>query len=288
MSKDKIALVLIVKNEAHVIYEWLAHHAGIGVDHFLIYENGSTDGTVAEIRAFPEQRRITLIDWPMTFGQMPAYADAIKRFGRRFRWMGFIDADEFLIPLKDESLADILASFRDHAGLAVPWSLFGSNGHDRRPPGLVLENYTRRAPHSFVINRHVKCLMQPARIAYLTASPHIFIPKEGWRIVREDGAPVDHSNSSLDEDFQGDRLRLHHYVVQSREDFEIKRARGLVNPSQPRDEAFRDLHDRNEEEDLSALRYASRVKAWLQRRLPPRARLGQRLRRLATLSRPPQ
>ena len=80
------------------------------------------------------------------------------------------DADEFLIPLKDETLPDILADFRDQAGLAVPWSLFGSNGHDRRPAGLVLENYTRRAPHSFVINRHIKCLMRPQRIAHLTIS----------------------------------------------------------------------------------------------------------------------
>ena len=181
----RIAVVAIVKNEAHIIYEWLSHHRAIGVGHFLIYDNGSTDGTRAEIAAFPDQRAITLIDWPMTFGQMPAYENALKRFGARFDWMAFIDADEFLVPVHGEPLAAILADFPDADGLAVPWTLFGAGGHDRRPPGLVIETHTLRAEADYSVNRHTKCIMRPSAVAYLTSSPHIFIPRNG-RIVRED------------------------------------------------------------------------------------------------------
>lgn len=277
-SRRPVAIVAIVKNEAHLIFEWLAHHAAIGVDRFILYDNRSTDGTRDEIRAFPDQGRITLIDWPMAFGQMPAYRDAHRRFGRRLGWMAFIDADEFLIPLQGETLPGILAGFEAEDGLAVPWTLFGSGGHDRRPHGLVLENFTRRAPFDFEVNRHIKCIMRPEGIDDFTASPHIFVARHN-RIVREDGLSVD-GKSLLPAPIEPRRLRLHHYVVQSRQDFEIKRSRGLCHPSQPRDEAFFDLHDRNEVEDLTALPFAAAVRAFQARRRPPRPARFAGLKRL--------
>ena len=267
-ARRRIALVVIVKNEAHAIFEWLAHHAAIGVDHFIVYDNRSTDATRDEIRAFPDPRRVTLIDWPMTFGQMPAYRDAHRRFGRRFGWMGFIDADEFLIPLQSESLPAILADFENEDGLAVPWTLFGSAGHGPRPHGLVMENYTRRAPLDFGVNRHIKCLMRTDRLADFTSSPHIFVSARN-RIVREDGLSMD-GKSLLPEPIVPRRLRLHHYVVQSREDYAAKQARGVCHPSQPRAETFFAYHDRNEEEDLTALPFAAAVRATMARRRPPR------------------
>lgn len=268
-ASGPVAAVIIVKNEANGIYEWLAHHAAIGVDRFFIYDNGSTDGTRDEIGAFPEQRRIRVIDWPMTFGQMPAYQDAVARFGRSCGWMAFIDTDEFFIPLKGETLPTILADFADKDGLAVPWTVFGSNGHVARPEGLVLENYTRRAPDDFSVNRHTKCIMRPDRIAYVTTSPHMFIPKTFGALVREDGTAVDQDNSLLAEHFSPLRLRLHHYVVQSRADYAAKQARGFANASQPRNEEFFDLHDRNEIEDGAALPFVPAIRAWQARRRPP-------------------
>jgi glycosyltransferase involved in cell wall biosynthesis len=271
-ASGPIAAVIIVKNEANTIYEWLAHHAAIGVDRFIIYDNSSTDGTRDQIRAFPEQRHIRVIDWPMTFGQMPAYQDAISRFGPSCGWMAFIDADEFLIPLKGENLPAILADFADRDGLAVPWTVFGSNGHVARPGGLVLESFTRRAPDDFIVNRHTKCIMRPSRIAYVTTSPHIFIPKTLGALVREDGTAVDQDSSLLPEPFVPQRLRLHHYVVQSRADFALKQSRGLANPSQPRDEGFFDLHDRNEIEDEAALPFALAIRAYVARHRPAGSR----------------
>jgi hypothetical protein len=287
-ASGPIAAVLIVKNEAHTIYEWLAHHAAVGIDRFIIYDNGSTDGTRDEIRAFPEASRIRLINWPMTFGQMPAYQDAVTRFGRSCGWMAFIDADEFLIPLQNESMAAILADFSDKDGLAIPWTVFGSAGHTLRPPGLLLENFTRRAPDDFSVNRHIKCIMRPERIAYVTSSPHIFIPRSFGGIVLEDGTPVDQDSSLLAEPFVPQRLRLHHYVVQSRADFAQKQARGVANPSQPRDQGFFELHDRNEIEDKAALPFVPAIRAWQTWRRAPKPRRFSWLSRSSASSRTPQ
>ena len=43
-SSNDISIVLIVKNEARYIREWLEYHFLIGVDHVYIYDNDSTDG----------------------------------------------------------------------------------------------------------------------------------------------------------------------------------------------------------------------------------------------------
>ncbi|BCW88385.1 hypothetical protein sos41_15240 [Alphaproteobacteria bacterium SO-S41] len=269
-----IAAVIIVKNEAHAIFEWLAHHASIGVDQFIIYDNGSTDTTVDQIRSFPDQKRIRLINWPMEFGQMPAYQNALMRFGRRFKWMAFIDADEFFIPLQHETLPEILADFENDDGLIVPWTLFGSSGHVTRPGGLILESYTHRAADDFDVNRHTKCIIKPSGIAGPTITPHNFIPLHPRGLVREDHVAIDHDTSQLPETFVPQRLRLHHYVVQSREDFANKQARGLATRSDPRDNSFFDIHDQNVVEDVTALRFVAAIREWQMRRLPARRRFG--------------
>ena len=269
-----IAAVIIVKNEAHAIFEWLAHHASIGIDHFIIYDNGSTDATIDAIRSFPDQTRVRVIKWPMQFGQMPAYQNALVRFGRRFGWMAFIDADEFLIPLQDETLPEILADFENDAGLILPWTLFGSSGHVARPDGLILESYTHRAADDFDVNRHTKCIIKPSEIAGPTITPHNFMPRHPGGIVREDHVAIDHDTSLLPEIFVPQRLRLHHYVVQSREDFANKQSRGLATRSDPRDDQFFAVHDQNVVEDLTALRFVPAIRDWQSRRLAPSARRG--------------
>jgi hypothetical protein len=40
---DNIAICAIFKNEGPHLLEWLAFHNMTGVDHFVLYDNGSTD-----------------------------------------------------------------------------------------------------------------------------------------------------------------------------------------------------------------------------------------------------
>ncbi len=38
-----VCVMAILKDEAPNMEEWLCHHMAIGVDHFFLYDNGSTD-----------------------------------------------------------------------------------------------------------------------------------------------------------------------------------------------------------------------------------------------------
>src|SRR5690606_29536464 len=102
------------------IEEWIAHHRAIGVDRFLIYDNASTDGTGDRLRRNPTLADLVeVVDWPSsryapTIGPQPAaYADALPALQRRGGWIVVIDIDEFVVPLADDSLPDLLARFRE-------------------------------------------------------------------------------------------------------------------------------------------------------------------------------
>ena len=49
-DREGFAIVLIVRNEARHIAEWARFHHMAGVKHVFVYDNGSTDGTIAAIR----------------------------------------------------------------------------------------------------------------------------------------------------------------------------------------------------------------------------------------------
>ena len=62
-AQIKLAISTIVRNEASDLDEWLEFHCMMGVEHFYIYNNGSTDGTAEKLRQSPYADRITVIDW---------------------------------------------------------------------------------------------------------------------------------------------------------------------------------------------------------------------------------
>ena len=67
----------------------------------------------------------------------------------RFEWVGFIDADEFVVIGDNRSIGEFLSEYRTEAGVALHWYMFGSNGHiDRPTAGPVIAEYTRRAARS--------------------------------------------------------------------------------------------------------------------------------------------
>ena len=58
-----VVIVLIAKNEARHIAEWARFHHRAGVSHFVVYDNGSSDETQAELRAALPAEALTLVPW---------------------------------------------------------------------------------------------------------------------------------------------------------------------------------------------------------------------------------
>jgi Glycosyl transferase family 2 len=58
--KFALTLATIVKNEVAILPEWIAFHLSVGFEHFYIYENGSTDGTVELLARYSEAGIVTV------------------------------------------------------------------------------------------------------------------------------------------------------------------------------------------------------------------------------------
>jgi hypothetical protein len=124
-----VAIVCIVKDEADYLAEWIAYHVALGVDHFIIYDNGSTDGTSALLERYINHGLVTRIDWPIGGGQLAAYNHALRMFGATATWLAYYDVDEFLVPLLDADIPSFLSRFPDAADVRVPRVEFGYSGH---------------------------------------------------------------------------------------------------------------------------------------------------------------
>ncbi len=255
----KLGVVVILRNEGPYLDEWLAYHHALGVDHFFIYDNGSTDELHEVIEPWVNHGLVTLVHWPLPGGQIDAYSHALRFYGPSVGWLAFFDVDEFVVPLVDDDIPSVLARFPDAADVRVPRIDFGFSGHREPPDRLTIESYTEVAD---VFGRdaskppRVKSIVQPKSISAVgihtatvaddprgpdgEAVPHKTVGKSCWGFVQ-----------------------LNHYYTRSFEEFESKRFRGsatgrIARPAIPFDLPAQGVND-------AAVRFTDRTKAMIER-----------------------
>lgn len=259
----RIAACLYVKDESAIIAEWIAHHAEVGVDHFIIYDNMSTDGTSSILAQCSAVFPMTIILWNVQtkFAQQEAYEHCIQSFRLVFDWISFTDADEFIVPVRDRSIPALLRRLDKASAVACNWAMFGSSGHAAAPPGLTIEAFKNRASDDFPPNRHVKMIVRP-HLVRRVASAHY---------LRMDG-PIASPDGTVTKWISPGRTaavpnlsicRVNHYFTRSREHWEKKLERGYRDFMRDADSFA--AYDRNEVFDDAACAFLSGTKAALGR-----------------------
>lgn len=95
-GREGLAFVLIAKNEAPYIEEWINFHHKQGVSHFIIYDNDSTDNFHEVLKPYIDSGLVTYKLLSGKARQLDAYNMALHDYGRKFKYMAMIDADEFM------------------------------------------------------------------------------------------------------------------------------------------------------------------------------------------------
>jgi len=218
-----------IKNEAQYLPEYLEFHLMQGFDHFIFYDDGSTDNLLevvepyddlVEIRQYPENLTVPKNFW---LANHCCYEQRGKS-----KWIHFHSVDERIFCPDGRQIPDFLKDFEGYGGVSVAWEEFNSSGHISKPTGLIIENYTEVARDS---QCHIKTIIQPTFAVRFNSNPHNFIFEKSWAVnenkVRVDGpyCPQDYSFS---------KIKNHHYRTLSREEFEIKMNKGVLDhgPSQ--------------------------------------------------------
>ncbi len=208
-----LGIAAIYRWEAPNLREWVAFHRLVGVERFFLYDNASDDEHLEALAPFIEDGSVTVHDWPVFPGQGSAYDHALAAHGDEVRWMAFLDVDEFLFSPAGRPLPEVLRAYEQHPGVCVSRAWMGTSGHQTRPEGLILANFSSRL-HLPEPNRAVKSIVDPARVARRV--------NEHWFEYAEGAPPVDEHHQPLDswtrDELTFDVLRINHYFSKSEEE----------------------------------------------------------------------
>ena len=258
----ELAICAIAKNESRYLLEWIAYHRVVGVDHFLIFDNESDDGTSEMLERLTGKGFVERVPWPTVPGVAPqhtAYEEGLNRLRERAKWIAFIDLDEFLHPLQEPDLRAVLEDYDDVGALMAPWRIFGSSGEETWRDDLVLSRFTQRAPDDHWLNHAVKTIVRSQHIArtgiHSPAMADGQLVDEHRRVAGSFGNPDHHPVPDAT------RLVINHYFGKSREEWDTKRRKGRADGPDKRSDSDFANHDRNEVEDTLILRFETDVRA---------------------------
>ena len=258
--KYELAICAIGKNEGAYLKEWVEYHKLVGIEKIFFYDNESNDNTKEVLKPYVESG---FVDYHYQKGkgqQLYVYNYTVMHHKEEYRWIAFIDLDEFIQPMKfGEKIPDIInrLGYKSFAGIGINWCNFGSSGYEHKPEGSTLENFLYRGKTTCWQNRLVKTICNP-RLIQEMISPHYPIYKWGGYSVNENDGK--RQWCWFNTDVEHKNIRIVHYKVRSKEEFLKKRARGLGDREGMYDLENFNQYDINDVKDLSMKRYAEHVK----------------------------
>lgn len=172
-KKHFLSVCAIFKNEGRFLREWLNYYLLAGVDHFYLYNNFSDDDYAAVLKPYVDKGLVTLIDWAVPFGQMPAYLDCVEKYSAESNWIAFFDLDEFAVPVGTTDLKTVLKRYNKFPSVSFYWKMFASNG-------IVKDDFEKPVTEQFTlcwdINSYKSVLNTKFSkwISKRSRSPHFF------------------------------------------------------------------------------------------------------------------
>jgi hypothetical protein len=233
-----IAVCTMVQNEALYVAEWIAYHRLLGVDHFIFYNNNSTDNLEEALAPFAARGWVSVInnDRELKGNEAIDFQDQCDQSNEEAlssRWLGLFDVDEFLIVPGANLETQLLSLPRilDHyeqvlncTGIEIDRYSFGSGPHIERPKtGLVIENYVERKIEEAKsrVDLYPKTFRMPniMKLDKVHGKQHFFNLKEsnGPACLADTRFVNRHDRTKVFEPF-----RFHHYELRSKEDCEEK------------------------------------------------------------------
>lgn len=216
LFKWELSIGAIFQNDARFLKEWIEFHRLVGVEHFWLYNNNSSDNYKEILEPYIKSGIVELIEWPDTSTELvhwnaiqcAAYKDAVKRAQGKSFWLALLDTDEFLFSPENPSVSALLQNFKAYGGVGVNWAMFGTSSIDFIPENkLLIELLIKRAPLNHPINSHIKSIINPLLVKEVM-NPHFFYYKSTYSQVTSSKIPFEGAFSPT---IEHNLLRINHY-----------------------------------------------------------------------------
>lgn len=273
LANGEVAICMMFRNEGPFLAEWLAYHKLIGVNHFYLYNNGSTDNFREILRPYIKQGVVELFHLPLATDnvqehnilQKRAYTHALKLAKKhKHRWLAIIDSDEYICMTRSENLPKFLREYLYAPGLVINWVMFGSSGvQELGPNQLQIKHFIYRAPDSCSAHSLVKSIVQVRKTDAVDI--HLACYQGGEQPVYANHTRYDQKNLPGVPPIE--KIRLNHYWWRSENYFHrVKWPRYMVwnNALDPNGiDGLRALY--NSQKDLCMRRFIPKMKKILQK-----------------------
>lgn len=269
--KGKVAICAMFQNEATFLKEWIEYHRLIGVSHFYLYNNNSTDGYLAVLKPYLEEGIVELFNVPFDSTvfrdfakthntvQICCYDHAIAMSAKANTWLAIIDSDEFIALASSIDLPTFLKRYKMVGGVVAYWQVYGtSNVWDILPGELMLEKLVNKFPQDYDENWQFKSIVRPKYAR--CHSPHSCRFSDDRVAVTQDfkrfkhGKPYPH--------IPVDKIRINHYTFRTEKFYnEVKKPRRAIWGYVPSPELEKDrMNLSNSVHDPIMLRHVSELK----------------------------
>ncbi|XP_043713665.1 glycosyltransferase family 92 protein RCOM_0530710-like [Telopea speciosissima] len=205
-GKSLLCACTMVYNVAKFLKEWVLYHSKLGVDKFILYDNGSDDGLEEVVsQLLRESHNVTTFLWPWAKTQEAGFSHCAMHAKDSCTWMMYIDVDEFFFSpswlnysYPSTNMLRSLLPKSSTSSVSLPVGQismrcldFGPSNQRSNPVQGVTQGYTCRRR---LEQRHKSIVLLDAIDASLLNAIHHFRLKEGYRgkWLSRNGAVVNH------------------------------------------------------------------------------------------------
>ncbi len=207
--KYDLAVCGMFQNESRFLKEWIDFYRVLGVQHFYLYNNKSTDEWKSVLFPYMKDGIVEVTDWNYSnenlYAQNMAYNDVLAKSRGCARWVAFLDLDEYLFPCNDDNLVHFLQDYQEFGGVCANWVMFGTSGVKKIPDGELMIEYLTLCDKGG--NKHIKSIVRPECVDKFI-NPHFALYKKGFFQVNTDKVSFQGPYSPY---IQLNALRINHY-----------------------------------------------------------------------------
>lgn len=217
----ELSIAAIFNDEARFLKEWIEFHKLVGVQHFYLYNNNSTDHYLVVLQPYVDRGEVELLDWTQDYThlggwndvQCSAYQHALVISKGKTRWLAIIDLDEYIVPSKEENLVSLLSKYKRFSGVGLNWQMFGTSHVARvADDQTMVESLRYKQASSHSHHKTIKSIVQPERVSWCV-NPHWVHFKKGWTV----NTSYQKCHEALSPTVCIDKVRLHHYWTRDEE-----------------------------------------------------------------------
>jgi len=236
------------KDEAIYLKDWVEYHLSIGVNHFYLYNNESSDNFLEILKPYQEKGLVTLNNIAGSGAKPKVSKHFLNNYKLETFWVAFIDSDEYITFVEEGmTVQNFFKDFEEFPGVGLNWLMFGSSGLSKiQTP--VSEKFTMCAPPYDASNllenpasvpaacTHIKSIVNPRKVTNTWHNPHFYKYKNNSsKDSKVANLAVNTEKNTIPEmnalttikNTKHDKAFIRHYFVNTKEEFFRRRARRL-------------------------------------------------------------